>query len=108
MHLKQSGINYSACQLFNKHCKRIKIFRETGNSKHICKKELNKAGFAHGVAYSDSEDLAKKSIPDKSLKERAYEIAINPKYDEYQRELASMVYTFLIRKQERQQMSMKS
>ena len=83
LHLKQSGINYSACGLFNKHLERIKMFRETGNLKHIYKKELNKACSAHGVAYSDSKDLAKRSIPDKSLKERAYEIAINRKYDGY-------------------------
>ena len=28
------------------------------------------------------------------MKNRAYEVAINPTYDEYQRELASMVYNF--------------
>ena len=35
---------------------------------------------------------------DKVLREKAFEITINSKYDEYQRELASMVYTFLIKK----------
>ena len=100
LHLKISGIAYSACGLFTKHRERIKIFRETGNLKHIYKNELSKACFAHCVAYSDSKDLTKRSIPDKSLKEKAYEIAINRKYDGYQRELASMVHKFLIRKQE--------
>ena len=44
--------------------------------------------------YSDSKDLAKRTILSKILKEKAYEIAINPKYDWYQRGLASMVYKF--------------
>ena len=35
---------------------------------------------------------------DKVLREKAFEITINSKYDGYQRELASMVYTFLIKK----------
>ena len=36
-------------------------------------------------------DLAKRTTSDKVLKERTYEIAKNPKYDWYQRALASMV-----------------
>ena len=32
------------------------------------------------------------------MKNRAYEIAINPKYDAYQRGLKSMVYKFLDKK----------
>ena len=43
--------------------------------------------------------LAKRTISDKILKDRDYEIARNHKYDGYQRALASMVYKFLIRKQ---------
>ena len=38
-----------------------------------------------------SKDLAKKTILGKILKNRTYEIAINPKYDGYQKVLASMV-----------------
>ena len=34
------------------------------------------------------------------MKDRAYEIAINPKYDGYQRGLASMVYKFFDKKTE--------
>ena len=32
------------------------------------------------------------------MKDRAYEIAINPPYDRYQKELANMVYTFFDKK----------
>ena len=48
--------------------------------------------------YSDSKDLAKRTVSDKILKNRAFEIAINPKYDGYQRGLASMMYKFFDKK----------
>ena len=54
--------------------------------------------FAHDAAYSDSKDLAKRTISDKILQDRAYEIARNRGYDGYQRALASMVCKFFDRK----------
>ena len=57
-------------------------FKETGDLNYIYKNELDKAYFVHDAAYSDSKDLAKRTVLDKILKDRAYEIAINPKYDE--------------------------
>ena len=33
-----------------------------------------KLGFAHDIAYSDSKNLAKRTISDKILKDRAYEL----------------------------------
>ena len=48
--------------------------------------------------YSIGKDLAKRTISDKILKDRAYESAIKPKYDGYQRGLASMVYKFFDKK----------
>ena len=60
--------------------------KERGDLKHIYKKELEKVCFVHDAAYSDSKNLAKKTISGKILKERVYEIAINPKYAEYKRE----------------------
>ena len=71
--------------------KELKENRESGNLKH--KKELGKACFTHEEPYSDSKELlAKTTISDKNLKDRVYEIAINPKYDGYKRVIASMVY----------------
>ena len=58
--------------------------------------KLGKACFAHDAAYSDSKDLVKITISDKILKDRAYVIARNRKYDGYQRALASMVYSLFI------------
>ena len=43
--------------------------------------------------YADSKDLAKMIVSDKLLKERAYEITLNPKCDEYQGGLASKVWS---------------
>ena len=54
--------------------------------------ELDKACFVHDAAYSDSKDLTKRTISDKNFKNRAFDIAKDPKYDGYQRGLASMVY----------------
>ena len=44
------------------------------------------------MAYSKSKDLAKRTQSDKVLRDKAFKIANNPKYDGYQRGLASMVY----------------
>ena len=46
------------------------------------------------AAYSDSKDLGKRIISDKVLKDKACEIAINSKYNGYQRGLARNVYIF--------------
>ena len=71
LNLKQPGFTYSACKPLTKHRERIQRFSETGNLKHLCRNELDKACFAHDAAYSDSKDLAKRSISDKILKDRA-------------------------------------
>ena len=94
LHLKQPGLTYSACGPFTKHHERTQKFRTTGNLKHLYKNELDKACFAHDAVYSDSKDFVKRTISDKILKDRAYEIARNHNYDGYQRVLASMVYKF--------------
>ena len=94
MHLRQPQVTYSACGPFNKHKQRIQKFKETGDTNYIYKNELDKACFVHDAAYSDGEDLTKRSIAHKILKNRAFNIAKDPKYDRYQRGLASMVYKF--------------
>ena len=92
LHLKQPGFTYSACGPFTKHRERIQKFRETGNLKHLYRNELDKACFAHNTGYSESKDLAKRTVSDKILINRAYEIARSCGYDGYQRTLANMVY----------------
>ena len=46
------------------------------------------------MAYGDFKDLARRAASDKVLRDKAFNIAKNPKYDGYQRGLASMVYKF--------------
>ena len=77
---------------------RIQRFRETGNLKHIYKNKLDKAYFAYDTAYSNGKGLAKRTITDKILKNRAFEDAISPKNDEYQRGLLSMLYKLFDKK----------
>ena len=67
---------------------------QKGDAKLHLQEELDKTCFAHDAAYSDSKDLAKITQSDKVLKDKAFEIANNPKYGGYQRGLASMVFKF--------------
>ena len=83
MHLRQPQFTYSACGPFTKHKPRIQNFKETGDTNYIYKNELNKACFAHDVAYSDSKDLAKRTVADKILRDTAFNIAKYQKYDGY-------------------------
>ena len=46
------------------------------------------------MAHGDFKDLKRKTASDKVLRVKAFHIAKSPKYDGYQRGLASMVYTF--------------
>ena len=80
------------------HCERIHKFRETGHLRHLYWNELDKDCFAHKAAYSVSKDLAIATISDQVLKDRAYEIARNPKYYGYQRGLANIVCNFFDQK----------
>ena len=94
IHLRQPQFTYSACGPFTKHEQRIQKFKETGDTNYIYKNELDKAGFVHDAANSDSKGLTKRTVADKILKNKAFDIAKDSKYDGYQRGLASMVYKF--------------
>ena len=90
--------SYSVCRLFTKHCEKIQKFTGTGNLKHLYRNEFDKSCFDHDAAYSDSKDLAKATISEMILKDRAFEIAKNCKYDGYQTALASIVCKFFDKK----------
>ena len=60
---------------------------------------MDKACFQHDMAYGKYKELEKRIQSDKVLKDKAFAIARNPKYDGYQRGLASMDISFLIRNQ---------
>ena len=98
MHLRQHGFTYSACGPFTKSKERIQKFKQTGDSRYIYKNELDKACFQHDMAYGDFKDLKKRIGADKVLRDKAFNIAKNPKCDGYQRGLAPMVYKFFDKK----------
>ena len=89
MHLRQPRFVYSACGSFSRHEERIKEFKRTGDTRYI---------YQHDSAYADHKDLINKTEADKVLRDKAYDIASNPKYDGSQRGLASMVYKFFDKK----------
>ena len=93
MHLKQPGFTYSACGPFTKNKERIQKFKET----LFIKMNLIRLDMAwHDMAYGDFKDLAKITASDKVLRDKAFNIAEDLKYDGYQRGLASMVYKFFL------------
>ena len=98
MHLRQPRFVYSACGPFTRHKERIKEFKRTGDTCYIYRNELDKACFQHDSAYADHKDLINRTEADKVLRDKAYDIASNPKCDGYQRGLASMVYKFFDKK----------
>ena len=64
----------------------------------IYRNEIDKACFQYDMAYGDFKDLARRTASDKILRDKAFNTAKNPKYDGYQRGLASMVYKFFDKK----------
>ena len=50
------------------------------------------------MAYGDFKDVKRRTASDKILRDQAFYITKNPKYDEYQRGVASMVYEFFDKK----------
>ena len=94
MHLKRSGFTYSACGTFTRNKERIEKFMQIRNTDFIYKNDLDKAFFQHDMAYGKSKDLIKRTLSDKVLRDKAFKIESDPKYDGYRRGLASMVYKF--------------
>ena len=84
--------------LYKKNKERIQKFKETGDTNYIYKRELDMACFQHDKAYGNFKDLARRTASDKIWRDKAFNTAKNPKYDGYQRGLASMVYKFFDKK----------
>ena len=71
MHSRQPGLTFNACVPFTKNKQRTKKSKESGNARYISNKVLRDKGF---------------------------NTAKSPKYDGYQRSVASIVYKFLVQK----------
>ena len=71
---------------------------QIGNTDFIYRNELDKTCFQHDMAYGKLKKLSKRTQSDKVLKDKAFKVASDLKYDGYQRGLASMVYKFFDKK----------
>ena len=85
MHIKQPGFPYSACGPFAKNKERIETFMQTGNIEHIYNIDLDNVSFQCDIASGKYKVLNKRTQSDKVLRDKALEIASNPKYDGCQR-----------------------
>ena len=98
LHLKQLGFTDSVCGPFTRNKERIEKLIQTVNTDFIYRNDFDKPCFQHDMAYGKSKNLTKRTQSDKVLRDKAFKIASNPKYDGYQRGLASMVYKFFDKK----------
>ena len=87
MQLKQPGFPYSDCGPFSKKKERVDKFMQTGSTDFIYKK-LIKPVF-NMIWLMANQKIQQK---DKVIRDKAFKIKNDPKYDGYQRGLASMVY----------------
>ena len=61
--------------------KKIQTLKETGDSRYIYQKELDKACFQHDMACGDFKDLPRRTVLDQVLRDKAFNITKNPQYD---------------------------
>ena len=54
---------------------------QAGDTNYIYKNDLDKTCFQHDMGYGKYEDLSKRTQTDKVLKDKAFEIKSNLKYD---------------------------
>ena len=96
IHSKQPRFAYSACGPFTENQERIQKYMQAGNKayQNDYKNDLDKACFPHDMAYGKYKDLTKRTQSDKVLRDKAFKIASNPKYDGHQRGLTPVVFQF--------------
>ena len=71
IHLKQLEFTNTTCGPFTKIKETIQKFKETGETKYIYKNEHDKASFQHDMAHGDFKDLARRTVSDKILRDKA-------------------------------------
>ena len=78
MHLRQPGFTYSTCRPFTKNKERIKEFKETRDSRYIfITRSQIKLFFHHDIASGDFKDSNRRTVADKALRDKEYNIAKN-------------------------------
>ena len=73
---------------------RIQKSIERRDSQYIYQNELGQASFQHDMDYGNFKDLTGRTASDKMLRDKAFKIAKNPKYDGYQCGLATIIFKF--------------
>ena len=91
LHSRQAEFTGSTCREFEKHRESFNKFKEPDDLKYIHKNKLDKACLDCDDASAIGKYLAKLTVSDKVMKDKAYEIALNPKYDGYQKGLAGIM-----------------
>ena len=94
MHLKQPEFTYTVSGPFSKNQVRIQKFMQTEDTRHIYQNDLDESSFQHNMAYGSYKDLVKRTKSDKVLRDKAFKIAPDKKYNDYGKGLASIVYKF--------------
>ena len=94
MHLIQPGFTCSASGQLTKNKERIQKCKEKGDWQNIYQIKLDKAYFEHDMVYINFKDLTRRTASHKILRDKVFNIGENPKYDGYQRGLASVVHKF--------------
>ena len=77
--------------------KGIQKFKETGDTKYIYKNELDKACFQHDMAYECFKNLARRTVSEKVLKDKAFNIAKNPNMMDIKEVLLLWFINYLIK-----------
>ena len=77
IHLRQQGFTNSAYGPFTKNKERIETFKVTGDLRYISQNELDKDCFQHNKAYGDFIELTRRTLSDKFLRDKAFNIATN-------------------------------
>ena len=91
-HLRQPGRIYSAFGPFTKNNRRVQKFWKAEDSRCIYQNVVDKACFQQDMADGNFKDLPRRTASDEIMRDKAFNIAKNPKFDGYQIGLASMVY----------------
>ena len=83
MHLRQPGFTYIACGPVLQNKERIQKFKEIGDLRNIYQNELDKDCFQNDMTNGDFKHLTRRTTSDKILRDKAFIIIINLKYDRY-------------------------
>ena len=93
MHLKQPN-NQDLHIMLEDHSLKInkeyKKIKETRDSRYIYQNKLGKACFQHDMADEDFKDLNRRTIANKVLRDKSFNIVKNPKHDGHQQGFESI------------------